>query len=117
MSTYRRTRVLTTTAIALLLLVICLVVGNKLGFFWLILIGLMVADASVDGELSHDTRLGRWLAERVYGPQRVSLEQTAAIAEERHTVIERLHIWKYFGLLVAALGMVAFLGQLWLTET
>jgi hypothetical protein len=97
------------------LLAICLAVGNGLGFFWLILIGLMIADASIDGELSHDTRLGRCTAERVYGPERVSLDQRVAIAEEQHSDLGRLRLWRYFGLLGAILGLVAFLGQLWLT--
>lgn len=95
------------------LLAICLVVGSRLGFLWLILIGLVVADASLDHELNVDTRLGRLIAQRIYGPERATPEQRASIAEERLAVITRLHGWRYLGLLVAALGLVGFLWQLW----
>jgi hypothetical protein len=76
-----------------------------LGFFSLILVGLVLADACLNSELTLDYPLVRRRAERLYGPERLAREQQAARAAVRHADIRCLHAGRWCGLSVAVAGV------------
>jgi hypothetical protein len=76
-----------------------------LGFFSLILVGLVVADACLDSELTLDYPLLRRRAERLYGPERLADEQQSARSAAKHADIRCLHAGRWCGLSVAMVGL------------
>jgi len=82
-----------------------LLLDAGLGFFSLIIVGLIVASACLQSELTLDYPLVRRHAERVYGPKRLEREQRAARAAVRRADTKCLHAGRWCGLGVAVSGM------------
>jgi hypothetical protein len=85
-----------------------LLLAKGLGFFSLILVGLVFADACLNSELTLDDPLVRRRAERFYGLERLAREQQVGRAAVRRADTRCLRVGRWCGLGVVALGLAGF---------
>src|ERR1700744_1925051 len=79
--------------------------ASGLGFFSLLLIGLLLAAACAYAELTLDMPLLRWTAARFYRPSCSSDEPSVARAAFRQTVTPQLRVGLWCGLALAIAGL------------
>ena len=78
------------------------------GFFSLILVGLVFADACLSSELTLDDPLARRRADGIYGLERLAREHQAGRAAARRADTRCLRVGRWCGLGVLALGLAGF---------
>jgi hypothetical protein len=95
-------------AIALGVIGTLLLMVKGFGFFSLILVGLVLADACLNSELTRDDPLVRRRAERWYGLARLAGRQQAGQAAGRRADTRYLRAGRWCGLGVVVLGVAGF---------
>ncbi len=86
-----------------------LLLTKGFGFFSLILVGLVLADACLNSELTRDDPLVLRRAERLYGLERLAGEHQAGRAAARRAHTRYLHVGRWCGLGVVVVGVAGFL--------
>jgi len=98
-----------TWAIVFGLIGIFLLLEMGFGFFSLILVGLMLADACLNSELTLDDPLARRRADLLYGLERLAGQQQRGRAAVRRADTRCLRVGRWCGLGVVVLGVAGFL--------
>jgi hypothetical protein len=97
------------------LIAIALAVANRLGFAGLLILGLLTAVICARAELSDDVPAAGTAIFKARMDQPRSPEQRHAKAEEGRSFVSSLQFFKWCGVALAAIGLVGFVVQLWLT--
>jgi hypothetical protein len=97
-----------TWAIAFGVIGTSLLLVKGFGFFSLILVGLVLADACLNSELTLDEPLARRRAERLYGLERLADQHPVGRAAVRRAATRCLRAGRWCGLGVVVLGVAGF---------
>ncbi len=99
------------------LIAIALAVANRLGFAGLLVLGLLTAFVCGHAELQNDIPAAGTAIFKARMDRPRSPEEEQARKDEGHNFISLLRFFKWCGLGLAAIGLLGFVLQLWLTRT